>query len=306
MKLGKKPFRIPEQPNPLAVATGSLKVNIDDIPVRVGYPRASSILSSCLRMHVLGSKFELYRKRKFNSLPSRIAFSIGNAYHHWIQNSPDIYGDTRRGWWKCLACRKVTHFGAPPIKNCPHCGAYPEAIQYMEHPMVIKGNPWYFSGHPDLYLTTGTKLKDHLVTNELKSIKNSGNGESWDWDKLIEPLADHKAQVMSYMINSEYDDIFKKKGILIDSTVARISYIAKGNFGNLLPIKTFEVIRKDHKDIEEQIKGRLLIFKKAYENFPKFLPECLDKCKHSEFTNYQAKDCPAIKQCKEFFEQGIK
>ena len=299
MKLSKKPFRVPERPNPLAVATGSLKVNIEDIPVRIGYPRASSIISSCLRLHVLGTKFELYRKRKFNSLPSRIAFSIGNAYHHWIQNSSDIYGDTRRGWWKCLACRKVLYWGAPPTTNCPHCGAYPEAIEYYEHPMVIKDIPWFFSGHPDLYLTSGTKKAGYLVTNELKSLKN-GNDESWDWDNIVEPLADHKAQVISYMLNSEFDPVFKKHKILIDPTVSRVSYIAKGNFGNLLPIKTFEVVRKHHKDIEEHIKERLFLYKAAIDAFPAKLPPLFPKCARAEFGNYEAKDCPGLTHCKQF------
>lgn len=285
-------------PNPLVTATNLIRINAPEIPVQIKYPRASSISNACMRLHVLAMFYPLHRQNKFNNLPSRIAFSIGNAYHYWMQNSPDIYGQDRYGWWKCLGCGRVDYFGPPPEVgyHCRNCSAMHTALEYMEHPMYIKGKPWYLSGHPDLYLGSGSKKTGYLVTNELKSIKNSEDAKRWDWSTLVEPLADHKYQIMAYMMGAEHD-VELKKVAKVDPSIGNVSYIAKGNFGNLLPIKTFEVERRYHKDIEEAITEKLLFFSKGLEEFPKNLPSCQRTCVSSEFTHYSAKACPGLVLC---------
>lgn len=294
--------------NPLVNATKYLKVKTDTLQqVRITYPRASSIMKACLRLHIIAMHNVLYRQDKNTALPQRMALSLGNALHYWIQNQPDFYGDDRRGWWKCLACEKVPYFGKPPGPgyHCPFCGASYHAFEYKEHPMVIKGNPFYGSGHPDLFLAETKKVSDEWVmTNELKSIKN-GQNDKWDWDNIIEPLAEHKYQVMMYLLGLKHDPILKQRKIKVIPSQANISYIAKGNFGNKLPIKTFTIEAKQHKDIAEDILQRLSLFKQGFEDYPKSIVPVLSVCKGSEFSHYEARNCPGLDICRALNQKGF-
>ena len=299
--------------NPLVTATQYLRVKQADIPVRIGYPRASSISKACMRLHTIATKHQLFKESKQTNLPSRMAFSLGNALHWWIQNRPDFYGDDRRGWWKCLACSKpkkatIPYFGAPPGADyvCPKCGAGPYAMEYYEHPMTLTGDPFYVTGHPDLFLAVnGGKFAGYNMVNELKSIKN-GNNDKWDWDNITYPIIDHVYQVITYIMFLHHDRIIKKFNIKVVPDQANVSYIAKGNFGNKLPIKTFTVEKKRHLDVVEDIEMRLGLFAGGFYDFPRKLAAAESACSRSDFTHYMARTCPGQAICQGLYKEGYR
>jgi len=131
----------------------------------IGTPRASGLYSCCIRKHVLGTLFKR-REKSFVSFKDKILFGYGNAIHYWLQNSPDIFGDRRVGWWECSACGETIHFGKfPEVDNCRKCSARRDAFIYREHALEADS----FSGHPDMFLDCGGAIR----LAEFKSINGS-------------------------------------------------------------------------------------------------------------------------------------
>lgn len=68
----------------------------------IRWPRASSLYSACMRMYVLGTKHML-KDKSWIGITMRVTYGIGKALHWWIQNTGDVLGNRRRGWFRCLA-----------------------------------------------------------------------------------------------------------------------------------------------------------------------------------------------------------
>jgi len=267
--------------DPAALAASHINMRaVENVAYTIGKPRASSILVSCIRMHVIGTVNKI-QKKEWSSARSRVLFGYGNAYHYWIQNKPDFYGRRRIGWWKCQACQKVMFFGFPPKQPCGHCGAAREAGVYHEHHMDLNGaHP--MSGHPDLFLDVNGLIR----VNELKSI----NGE--EFEKLKGVKAEHEAQTQTYMWGCGLD---KSIPIKIDTQVGYVTYISKKYRTKTLPFKMFRI--KKNAAILRTIKAKARSYRVGVEDYPKYLPELDSQCASHNLRNYKAKVCPCREEC---------
>jgi len=245
----------------------------------IGAPRASSLYESCVRMLVIGTKNRVVRK-SWDSLNDRMIFLIGHAVHYWAQNTPDLFGNRRRGWWRCSACGAIRQFGPPPTTKCEKCGARPEASIYAEHYFKLK-DPFYVTGHSDMFIE---KKKALFRVVELKTI--SGDAFS----KLRAPLVQHEWQVLTYLLGVAHD---KTLPVSIDSRAGYIVYISKKFTTKEAPVKMFLI--KKNPLIQQKIKEKLMLYKNAIDGGP--LPPPKPSCLQSKFGNYEAKFCPVRKQC---------
>lgn len=276
-----------ESDDPIVVASESVPLLSEFDKSKISCLRASSLHSACVRMHVLGTKLEKEKISKAN-ISLRLTFGIGNALHKWIQNTPDVFGDKRRGWWRCTACNTVLYFGAPPKKKCNKCGARPEAIIYHEHSMRLR-KPYHVSGHPDLFIY---KHKVYRVV-EAKTMNPK------DFDKLVAPLVDHEWQILTYMWGLQKD---KRMPVKIDKTVGYVAYIAKKLTVKEFPIKMYPVAYSE--PVIKRIKAKLRAYETSMKNYPKILPELDDTCKRQELEGYKTRACPVGIECKKFNREG--
>jgi hypothetical protein len=253
---------------------------------KLSWPRGSKLYDMCVRQNVLGTKTGAVVK-EWTSVAGRVTYGIGNALHYWMQNSPDLFGDKRRGWWRCLACRKIAGFGGPPKTKCRFCGAFPEAVIYHEHGIKLSGDPFYLTGHTDMFLDA----RDLLRVTELKSI----DGDKWE--KLVAPLAMHEWQIQAYMWALQKD---KRLPVPIDPRVGYLAYVSKKFTSGKLPIKIYPIQRSE--STVAKIKEQLALFKKGLDNYPKDLPAPIAECDRANFTNYRAKSCPVKDKCLKMLE----
>jgi hypothetical protein len=275
--------------DPEALAAHVIRMRAEKIKAyRIGLPRASSLLQSCIRMHVIGARERLH-KEEWSTVRGRLLFGYGNAYHYWVQNTPDVFGDDRVGWWKCLACGKVRYFGAAPTKKCRHCGASAHATVYQEHHLLLKGE-YPVSGHPDMFLRRPGPF--YRVT-ELKTINKE------DFVKLIAPLADHDTQTQTYMWGCAQD---KRLPVQIDPEIGYILYICKAHLVKNLPFKMFS-IRRNPQTVR-RIEEKLATFRAGYQSYPDNVPAPITECEAGEFRNWRAKQCPARVQCIKMAEES--
>jgi len=247
------------------------------------YPRASSLYRECVRMTVLGYMGSK-RITNYVTMKQRITFGKGNYYHWWVQNTPDLFGDNRVGWWECLACGHVRHFGHPPTKPCPKCNASVEATVYREHYMKAEWD-YLLTGHPDLFLSQNGKI----YVAELKSINYN------DFSTLKDPLIEHKWQIMAYMMGLQHDNTLPAK---IQADTGFVVYISKAEAKKDFPVKIFEVRPDDY--IQGQIEDRLKLFVDGVTDFPNHLPPVSDKCVTARWDSYQARQCPCINECRKY------
>lgn len=272
--------------NPVAVAATQVSLHTNKTEYLIGAPRASGLYKSCMRMHVIGTKKKRIR-REFTSLKERIIFGYGNAVHYWIQNTSDVFGDKRYGWWKCLACGNVLYFGPPPhIKlkkfRCPNCKSHGRSIIYEEHSLSLK-KPYEVTGHPDMFL----KLDGVLHPVELKTIK----GDSFS--NLLAPLVEHVWQLQTYMWALKQQPI-EVRGETFDMTKGYIVYISKVMRPEEFPIKSF-TLREDPAIIK-RILAKLAIYRDAMKTYPKGLPDRLATCERNQGC-YDARSCPVVIDC---------
>jgi hypothetical protein len=267
--------------DPVALAATFVHMKaIKQMAFQIGKPRASSILESCIRMHTIGTVKKV-EKPEWSGPKSRVLFGYGNAYHYWVQNTPDVFQDKRVGWWQCRACGDVSYFGPPPTEKCIECNAYPTAFVYFEHALNLEGKE-PVSGHPDLFLQTVRKLR----ITEIKSMNDD------DYQKLKGPLAAHEAQTQTYMWGCSQDESLPMK---IDSEMGYVLYINKKYKTSELPFKMYKV--KKSPVLLQSIITRLRSYKNGIDNYPKGLAPPLGPCEASEFTNYKAKSCPCKQEC---------
>lgn len=269
--------------DPSALAAEFVQFGTEREDQLVSYPRASCLYDDCMRMRVLG-KVHHAVYRQWSSFRDRITFGIGNALHYWVQNTPDVLGSRRIGWWKCLACGNIVFFGPPPTRRCPQCGALKGALEYHEHSLKIE-KPLFLTGHPDMFV----KVKPTVYrVVEIKSI----TGEQFP--TLAAPLIQHQWQIQSYMWACSLDG--SGLPIVIDPSVGYLLYISKKDSAKKLPVKVFPVERDEAMLI--RIKHKLQTFKNGYLHYPKNLPPLLSICERTDFDCWRAKTCPVLKWCK--------
>jgi hypothetical protein len=268
--------------DPFAIAAENIhmKGELDDLQ-HVREPRASSLYQACMRMHVLGTHYGT-TYQNWNGLRDRLVYGIGNSVHWWLQNTPDVFGDRRRGWWKCQACGETRYFGAPPTKRCKYCNALPAASIYHEHEMIIQ-KPYPLRGHPDMFFE---KIKGIFRVSELKSM----SGE--EFPKLKYPDISHLWQLNAYIWGGAYDTTLP---VPLDQEVGYIVYVAKKEQKGTLPIKMFACQRDEA--LIGRIKRKLGVYRDGCVDFPKNIPLPLDECVKTNFSVYKAKTCPTLKEC---------
>jgi len=281
--------------------------NIPMIPKResgiISQPRASSILKSCLRQHILGTVYQC-RIEKYVPFRDRVTFGLGDAIHYWVQNTPWLFPDDRRvGWWFCRACEKTRLFGIRPTTKCENCGASSSACEYQEHGMEIKQKVKVryvnrktnkvdtklvtipvVSGHMDLFLAKDTYPA--LRVNELKSISSK------QFPDLKAPLADHEHQVITYM---EYLNQDPNMPAPVDDQVGYVTYISKRHDFKNIPIKMFAVENKG--PVAERIAEKVKLYVRGLKHFPDHLAPPVGECERNHFGNYRAKHCPVREDC---------
>ena len=245
------------------------------------FPRASGLYKSCMRQGVLCYKkefdFDLHL-----GIGMRLTFEIGNSFHYWVQNTPRILGNNRRGRWRCSACRYLTLFGPSPTYSCPRCKAAPDAFIYEEIQISME-HPYYLSGHPDMFVE---RPAGNFRIMEIKSINSK------DFNYINNPLPEHVWQVHSYMLACIHDSM--NISVTVDKDICYITYISKAYERNNFPVKTFIVKRDLH--IMAMIKDKLAQFKTGIEDG--ILPLPIPGCLRSNFENAVAKSCPVISACR--------
>jgi hypothetical protein len=277
---------MPTDPGAMAAEHLDMSWGVEEAPV--GYPRASGLQNACMRFHVIGARTDK-KVKQFNSLRDKLCFGIGRSVQEWIQNTPDVLGDKRRGWWRCVACNKVLYFGAPPKKPCKYCGARAEAILYHEHYMKLP-EPWMITGHPDMWLEPNPGIFQIL---EIKTIKDE------EFDKIKAPLVQHDWQLQSYMWGCELDD---RLPITTDPTIGFVMYVSKRYSTKELPYKMFTVHRND--SLVMRIKNKVMAFSDGYLHYPEKLPPPHDECLRGSMSSYRAKTCVCKTECFAFYSEG--
>lgn len=268
--------------NPYALSSSLVRLATEKEEQRIGLPRASSLYDACMRMHVLGTKHKL-RGTSYTPFNLKLTFAIGEALHLFLQNYPDIFGDRRRGLWKCRACREILPFSGPPTNNCRHCGARPEAIQYYEYPLLCKKPP--ITGHPDMFLA---KRDGRIRVAEFKTI----NGEAYE--ELDSPLPGHVWQLTAYMWICSKRVEFPVK---LDTKYGYLFYFSKKHSKRRFPMKCFPVTLD--KDRLAKIITKLNSYAFGIATKNPVMPEPHEECLTSEWSGWRAKGCPALRYCKE-------
>ena len=269
--------------DPAVVASANIELAAEKETGAIGAPRASSLYGACMRMHVLGTKFNR-TKTQWSSFRGKLTFGIGNALHFWMQNEPDLFGDRRRGWWRCAGCNRIRYFGAPPKTKCEFCGARKEATFYQEHFMELR-DPFMVTGHQDLFLE---KRKGVFRVIEAKTMAGHL------FEKLKAPMAQDEWQLQTYMWGSQLD---KKLPVEIDHDVGYLCYIAKQEFAKMLPVKMFPIEKNQY--TLNLIKGKLKQYKDGMKHFPEKLPPKSQTCIRNP-SGYAARQCPVGDLCEEF------
>lgn len=270
--------------------TNFLNLSTDRDSQDISYPRASGLYKECIRMTVLGY-MQQKRITRYVTMKQRITYGKGGAYHWWAQNTPDLFGGNRVGFWRCFACGKVRYFGHPPKSGCPHCGASVNATFYHEHPMVAEWD-YLLTGHPDMFLSQNKKI----YIAELKSIQYK------DFAALQDAMIEHKWQILAYMMGLQHDRTVPAK---IESNRGFVVYISKAEAKKEFPVKIFEVAPDEY--IQEQICNRLKLFVDGITDFPRNLPPVNPKCINAGWDSYVSRQCPVINDCIRYhreFENG--
>lgn len=272
--------------DPQTLASTFVEIHATHERREIAQPRASSLYDACMRKHVIGTIFHMYEVAH-SGIKQHLLYGIGNAVHYWLQNSGDVFGDRRYGWWRCLACGTTRYFGKPPKKPCEHCKASAAATVYQEHGIILR-KPLVVSGHPDMFCMSEEEL---LRVAEIKTMEGDA------FDKLVAPVIDHVWQLQTYMWAAPLD---KKLPVKIDSGVGYIFYVTKRGRKDFFPLKCFPVAWD--RGLVMRIKEKLSLYTKGIEQYPKNLPAPIDECKDKHWSSWRAKNCVALQECMEQFE----
>jgi len=277
--------------DPNALAAEFVKLTIESEESPIGRPRGSSLYDACMRMHVIGTK-EKVRKVQWDGTRDRLIFGIGNALHYWVQNTGDVLGDKRVGWWRCEACGSTMYFGEPPKRKCTRCGARKEAIRYHEHTIDMR-RPWPVTGHPDMFVIRSTGNVKLLRVVEVKTI----DGDSYE--SLVAPLIAHQWQLQTYMWACSIDQTIPMQ---VDSAVGYLLYISKKTREKQLPFKVYPVVKDPL--MLTRIQAKLTQYSYGMKGYPNSIPKVLADCERSDFAGSRAKFCPVLQHCKRLHEKG--
>lgn len=241
--------------------------------------RMSAMHNVCVRGQLLGYRNHLVTK-DFLPVGMRLTFDIGNAIHHFLQNSQDYLGMRRMGWWECLACGN-REFGRKPRGSCPKCGASSRARQYLEHALNLPRDiP--VSGHIDGFLEVEP---GDIRVIDFKTI----NGE--DFESLASPKPEHCIQVNGYMNYVQIDDTLP---VRINPDKGLVLYISKKHTVKTLPFKMFQVRRE--KIFMDVIEEKVANFRRGLEDNA-YLPPPLSSCVASGFKSASCRSCRAYAEC---------
>ena len=255
-------------------------------------PRASSIYSACIRMHCIATKLGVPIRQRLD-VGTKITFGIGRAVHEWVQNTDEVFGDNKYGWWKCRSCGDIMPFSNTTPESCGECGAKKAAFKYEEHHVKTKA-PYICSGHPDMFIKTNSSNKLRVV--EVKTIASSG------FKGLVMPLVEHNWQLQYYMWSCSTDKSLLYHTDGIDDMVGYVLYISKGAMWNTLPLKMYPV--KKDESIIQHIKNKLLLYN-DYINGGE-LPRAKAKCELKLKTEEPIWQCPVYRQCGELYREENK
>jgi hypothetical protein len=242
----------------------------------IGKPRASSLYDCCIRYHVLGTKFKV-TKSGYLGFRDRLLFGIGTAMHEWLQNDPSIFGNRRRGIWRCRACGNTTKFGPPPAINCTKCGGSHRAFVYQEFALNLKDPP--ITGHPDMFLK---RRSGAVRLVEFKTIEGDA------FEKLVAPLVSHRWQISAYM----WACSLSRRIPEIDTKYGYVFYFAKKQSAGSFPVKAFPVRLTD--DVMGPIKKKLDLYRDGLAGAP--VPLHSD-CELSKWEHWRARMCPVLSHC---------
>lgn len=267
---------------PEAISASLIEVVAPSQEFDIRKPRMSSIYKACMRMHVLGTLSKLKKTERL-TFSRFLTYFIGQAVHFRIQNTPELLGKNRYGWWKCTACHKRRGFSRVSYENCKHCGASYKAAVYEEHAIDLAGQ-YPCTGHPDMFV----KMSDQLRVLEIKTIKTS------DYKQLIAPQVGHSWQVQGYLWACSED---KELPAVIDPNVGYITYLPKEEVSTYP--KTFVVPRDER--IVAKIKAKLTSYYEGVEHgkIPAPLPACAPK-----FTGSVAGWCPCNTECRRNYNEN--
>jgi hypothetical protein len=266
---------------PEDVAAENMSIGTNVIEKKIRLPRASSIYDACMRMHVLAT-LEKETVTERLGFADRVTFGIGNAIHHWAQNTSWLFPPHMRvGWWRCTACGHVRRFGSWKKTICPKCHAEWPAQIYKEHRVKTKA-PYICTGHPDLFIRKEKRVR----VVEFKTIASSG------YKELVSPKVEHEWQIQFYMWSCSEDEKLPAK---VDPNVGYIIYVSKGALWKALPVKMFPVVRSER--VLEQIQDKLKIYYDGVKS--KTPPEPLEECVEVNFDRGKARQCPMKEQCQE-------
>lgn len=247
------------------------------------YPRASSIYDECMRMHVLCTKLKK-KRTKWVTVQLGVTFGIGNAVHKWLQNDQKVLGGRQVGYWRCLACNKLSAFGRFPLIKCK-CEANLTAYIYHEYSLKME-HPVRVTGHPDLFLDKGNRI---IRVAEFKTMKRD------EFVTLPHPLVKHVWQIMIYM--RLCNRVKDPPPVKIDETMGYIIYVCKEHTDrSTLPYKVFPV--RFDKEIFKMVVDRLLEYQKGVDEFPMAMPIVhKDCCGGRGFDSFRANSCPVKNEC---------
>ena len=243
-------------------------------------PRASGLYKDCMRQLALCTILNIPRQR-YTDASLNMVFGIGSAVHDWLQNSVDMLGDHRMGFWKCRSCGSLTDFRKMPTISCK-CGANISSFIYEEYPLELS-KPYYITGHPDMFVETANN-KIRVV--EFKTINSNS------YRTLLAPMIEHQWQIQTYMWAAK-QAAFEMK-VNIDDSTGYVIYISKLKESRDEPIKVFEVTKD--KLILKQIFNKLKEYKNAVDK--KKPPKRMESCEETGFQCYTARNCPVMHQCK--------
>jgi hypothetical protein len=276
----RKPSAIDAITDPVELARELLRVTGEvNNEVYSSYCRVSQLATFCPREYVLGFRGQVENRRVVWQ-NQRFTFDIGNAYHAFIQNTREYFGDRRVGWWECLKCG-AKRFGLA-VSSCT-CGAKSHQIIYREHSMRLE-EPFRITGHPDLFLSFGD---GDIRVAELKSISATA------FERLTAPLADHVYQLHGYIMLLPLDgslpiQVNQQQGLLI-----YVSKQAAGPGG--FPVKAFHVSRSPV--IVKAITTDLLSHKRGIEDAG-FFPPPRPACIQSQYSHALARNCSVSHLCR--------
>jgi predicted RNA-binding Zn-ribbon protein involved in translation (DUF1610 family) len=271
--------------NPEAIASCYCDIGSESKTRLISVPRASSIYDCCVRFHSIGYKCQ-FPDYSITNVASRIVFSLGNGIHSWLQNTSDVLGMNRVGWWRCKSCGNRLWQEGPVETSCPTCGAFKEAREYDEHNLSTK-SPYLSTGHPDMFIN----VDGFYRVVEVKTIAGDA------FDKLFLPLIEHKWQIQHYMWGCSSDNTLP---VQIDPGVGYILYISKKPSWKTLPYKMFVEVKDTN--ILRGIKKKLSDFTKSLKE-PHYTPP-LKECLESGWASTKAKWCSMKGHCRGFYEEG--